>query len=287
MLLSFDLAGAEFWVTSFLCRDEAMLNMARQSPRPSPHPITASRISGVPIDLIVQEHKLLGNMTDPLQIQTLRKEQLPEILHANFLPRTMSLRQMGKKSNHSLNYRVGYRTFALVNELDEREAKRIIELYRGKAYPGLNRWYEEIDNQIRTTRTMENCFGRKIYFQGALNDDLFRAATAVVPQSSVFDVCGEAMEKYMNDDSELFEPAQLLAQIHDSLTFDFRSSDMGAAAAFAIKLGLDYLSPTLCYHGESYVLDVSMKVGPTWGSLREVTLTPDAAVLAKALQKPD
>lgn len=271
MLLSFDLSGADWVTTAFCCRDPAMLEVARS--KQSPHPITGSRITGLTVDQVMAEHKLIGNKIDPIEIADLRRTHLPDIVsQATFLPRTMSIRQMAKKANHGLNFRLGYKSFALRNEMDERDALKVVDLYRKKAYPGLLRWYNELDEQIRKTRTLENCFGRKVYFSGAMNDDTFREATAFIPQSTTFDVCGRAMQLYMRDDSAAFTPAFLLMQVHDSLVFDYRSHDFSIMAEFCRKLALDYMSPTLCYHGENYTLDVSMKAGMTWGSLKEIDL---------------
>lgn len=283
MLLNFDLAGAEWWVTAYLCRDEAMLDLARRNPRPSPHPITGSRMTGLSPELIVKEDKLIGKNNDPIVIASLRND-LPEVKAATILPRTMSIRQAAKKANHGLNYREGYRTFALKNEMDEREAGKIVDLYRKKSYPGLLRWYDSIDEEIRKTRTMTNCFGRKVYFMGQLNDDTFRAATAFKPQSTVGDVTNNALPLLINDESYEFEPAELLAPVHDSILIDYHDHNWSRMARFAAKLTLDYMSPTLDY-GEPFKLDVDAKGGFDWGHLIEFKLTPDIEQLARNLEE--
>ncbi len=272
MLLEFDLGGSDWFVTAFYANEPNMKAVFRSGK--SPHPATGSRITGLSPELIVQEDKLLKETSDPLEIARIRREKLPEVLKARFLPRTMSIRQMSKKSNHGLNFRESFRTFALVNEIDEREAKTIIQLYREVAYPGLPKWYERIDKTIKDTRTLTNCLGRKCYFSGALNDDTFRQATSFVPQSTTFDVTALAMPKMLDDESLDFRPAQLLAQVHDSLLTQYVSNDFNAMARFVIKLGLDYMSPELSY-GEPFTLSVGLKVGLTWGSLKEIELTAD------------
>lgn len=282
MLLSFDLQGADWVNTAYICRDPAMLEVARS--KQSPHPITGSRMTGLSIEEVMAEHKLIGNKIDPLEIDTLRREHLPHILSkARFLPRTMSIRQAAKKANHGLNYREGYKTFALTNEMEEREAKQIVELYRRKAYPGLTAWYIELDEEIRRTRTLSNCFGRKVHFTGALNDDTFRQATAFQPSSTTFDVSAVAMDRYTNDDSLAFRPAFMVAQVHDSLLFDYRSTDFPAMAAFCTTIATDYMRPDLCYHGETYHLDVTLKAGRTWGSLHDLPINSDLSHQLKLL----
>jgi DNA polymerase I-like protein with 3'-5' exonuclease and polymerase domains len=289
MLLEFDLAGADWFVTAFVAREPNMIAVFRAGK--SPHPVTGARLTGLSEDLIKAEDKMLAKLVDSGErmdqdgIARMRREHFPEILAAPWFPRTFSIRQAAKKANHGLNYRLQYKTYSLKNEIPEREAKQVIDLYRKKAYPGLAVsargnlcWYDRIDKQIRDTRTMKNCFGRTVYFSGALDDDTFREATSFVPQSTVFDVTGRAMHLMMEDDSADFAPAEKLAQVHDSLLFQYLSLDFAAMARFAIKFGLDYMSPTLDY-GEPFTLGVGLKVGRNWGGLKEIKLTPDVEAL--------
>jgi len=99
----------------------------------------------------------------------------------------------------------------------------------------------------------------------------------------VFDITAKAMPSILNDGSEDFEPAELLAQVHDSLLTQYRSRDFHAMARFAIKTGLDYMSPVLSYHGEEFTLGVGLKAGLDWGAMSEVRLTRDEGMLAEAL----
>ena len=278
-LLSFDLASAEWHVTAHLSRDPNMIAVSKSGK--SPYPATGRSMCGVSEELIEKESALVKLIRDPERIVELRK-QLPELATAFYLPRTMSIRQAAKKAALGCNYREGYRTFALKNEMDEPEAKRIVDLYRNKAYPGLNDWYKRTDAQVRETRTLTNCLGRVVYFGGAMNDELFRAATAFVPQSTVVDVTDQAMTKMLDDDSADFAPACLLAQVHDSLMTEYLSRDYAAMARYAMKLGLDYMSPTLDY-GEPFKLGVQLKVGFDWKNMTEIALTPDPIALAASL----
>lgn len=282
MLLEFDLAGAEWTVTSYLCRDEKRLEIVRSGR--SPHIATGSLMFGPPEELVAREHKLAKDIADPLELEAFRREHMPELLKFPRLPRTKTVRQAGKGANFQLDYREGYRAYALVNEMPENEAKSHIDLYRRLAYPGLLRWYEAIDREINDTRTLTNCFNRKVYFSGALNDDLYRQATPFKSQSTVFDITARAMPLMLNDGSADFRPAQLLAQVHDSLLTGYRSRDFAAMARFAIKLGLDYMSPVLDY-GEPFTLGVGLKAGLAWGKSKEIKLVRDEGLMARELEQ--
>ena len=283
MLLEFDLAGAEWVVTSYLCQDKKRLDVVRSGK--SPHVVTGAIVFGPPEALVLAEHKALKEVSDPDELLKARQERFPELLKYPFLPRTKTVRQAGKGCNFQLDYREGYRAYAVVNEMAESEAKRQVHAYRHIAYPGLLPWYASIDREVRDTRTLTNCFGRQIYFQGALEDGTFRKATNFKSQSTVFDVTGRAMSLMLDDESADFEPAELLAQVHDSLLTQYLSRDFRAMARYAIKLALDYMSPTLHYNSMDFTLGVGLKVGHNWGRTKEIAPMRDEDRLALSLEQ--
>jgi DNA polymerase I-like protein with 3'-5' exonuclease and polymerase domains len=153
--------------------------------------------------------------------------------------------------------------------MEERDAKQIVNLYRGVAYPGLNRWYDRIDAEVRAKRRLTNCFGRKIYFMGEIGDDTFRQATAAIPQSTIVDITNQTMPKIMEDDSIEFRPCELRVQVHDALFLDYMSWDWSGMATCIHRIATDYMAPELNY-GESFRLKVGVKVGLDWGHLHEI-----------------
>src|SRR3990172_8844115 len=129
----------------------------------------------------------------------------------------MSVRQCGKKSNHGLNYDEGYKKFALINELEERESKVIVEKYH-EIYPGIrNTWHRKIKAQIEKDRTITNCYGRKRRFLDRWGDELFKAAYAFEPQSTVVDMLNEGMCLIYESQELYLHEVELLAQVHDSI----------------------------------------------------------------------
>lgn len=278
MLLELDLAGAEWVVVAYLCKDPAMLDVVKSGK--SPHVVTGARMSGVSEELVLQEEAINGKISDPEVISANRRSL--DLAGATFLPRTMSIRQAAKRANHGLNYAEGYKTFALTNEMEEREAKRIVDLYNKRAYPNIPKWHAALDEQIRKTRTLTNFFQRKVYLMGQISSELYKQGYAFIPQSTVVDSCNQAMVKMTEDDSVDFRPAQLLAQVHDSLLTQYLSRDFNAMARYCIKLGRDYMRPVIDY-GDPFQLKTDLKVGFSWGKLKDVPLTDDPDALAVKL----
>ena len=141
-----------------------------------------------------------------------------------------SERYWGKKGNHAINYDVGYRKFALVNEMEEIEAKRVLETVH-KGYPQIRGGYQiTIQNMLKYNRMVTNLFGRNRLFLGPILPsypdisisactDTFRQAYAHLPQSTCADKINEQGLEFIYYNQQLFKPIELLAQIHDSIVF--------------------------------------------------------------------
>lgn len=128
-----------------------------------------------------------------------------------------SERFYGKKANHSLNYDLGYRKFALVLEIPETDSKWLVERYHS-VYPEVRGVYHQnIRLQLAKDRTITNLMERRRVFTADWGDDMFKEAYAQIPQSTVADIIDERglIEVYYNQDK--YGEAELLMQVHDSI----------------------------------------------------------------------
>lgn len=284
LLLDFDKAGAEWVVTAYLANDPRMIEVCETGK--SPHLMTGQLISGAPEEFVLREHKLVGSNTDPEVISQLRA-QLGLMPPGIFLPRVMSIRQAGKKSNHGLNYRMGYRRFGLENELEEAEAKRIRELYITRAYPNLQLWWHAIEVELKmNNRTLENCFGRRRRFMDSWGPDLFEKATAFKPQSTVGDIVNQGMNDAFEDTSIEHSFAELLANVHDSLAYQYPTNRWIECAAFVCDMAFNKLNPTLCYSQREFTIGTDLKIGKHWGEgMISVKLENNPEVMEQRLQE--
>src|SRR5258708_957056 len=217
-------------------------------------------------DIIVEDHKIIGHLTDADEIWERRTAMgLP----ADLLPRTMRGRKMGKKSNHGLNYDEGYNTFALTNEIEIPESKRIVNLYHS-IYPGIRlHFHEGIKRQLTKDRSLANCFGRKIRFLDAWGDDLFKAAYSAIPQSTVGDNTNQGMcliygDSYLTGREEL--NIDLLAQGHDSLLLQVPFAALEGPFGKVIERVYTHMEPQLEYNGRQFKIATDSKFGLNWGS---------------------
>jgi DNA polymerase I-like protein with 3'-5' exonuclease and polymerase domains len=78
----------------------------------------------------------------------------------------------GKKCNHSLNYDLGYKQFALRFEMGEGEAKQIVERFH-RVYPGIRHYHAWVRAALSANATLTNCYGRTRVFLERWGDELF------------------------------------------------------------------------------------------------------------------
>ena len=278
-LVELDKAGAEWVVVAYLSEDANMLAVVQGTD--SPHTVTGSLISTAPKEFVEQENKLVGNNTDADEIETLRQKL--DIHEDWYLPRSMSIRQAGKKSNHGLNYDMKYKRFSFENEIPETEGRTLVELYH-KSYPGIRRtFHKSIQHRLNEDRTLVNCFGRKRRFMDAWGPTLFDAAYSFIPQSTVFDITRIGMVKFFDDTS--MDTIEVLTQTHDSNLFQIDIKDTQDAAHSIVKIGLDYMNPLCQYNSKEFYIGTTLKVGLDWGSMEECLLSLDVGQTALALDE--
>lgn len=154
---------------------------------------------------------------------TLAGKELPDLdwlceSHPEY-PRIRSLykreRQLAKSFIHGSNYGGGARTMAIAAGVTVAQAERFQKIYFG-AYPGIKRWHERTEAQLRSHHYVQNAFGyRRYYFDRV--DGLLPEALAWIPQSTVANVIDRAWVNIYNNLPEV----QVLLQVHDSLVGQF------------------------------------------------------------------
>lgn len=284
ILIEFDLAGAEWVIVAYISGDKNMIGVVESGK--SPHVVTGALITGASEDLVLLEHKLVGSHTDSRKIEELR--QSLTVPQGIFLPRSMSIRQAGKKSNHGLNYGMKYRRAALEWEIPEGDAAPIVEAYSTVAYPGLRTgFWEPTVAKLRKDRILENCFGRKVKLMGEWGSDLFDQAYSFVPQSTVVDSCLQALCSAYEDQSAEMQDIRLSAQTHDSLMLQHpipSERDGWVRLVMVCARIVALMRPMLTYNNYEFRLGVDIKIGLSWGSMVSVKLDEDIEKSVTALQ---
>lgn len=173
-----------------------------------------------------------------------------------------SQRDLGKKANHSLNYGERYKKFALINEMAEGEAKFICERYH-TIYPEVQLNYQAlVKSMLYRDRTVINLMGRRRVFLGQLDEMLFLAAFAQIPQSTVADIINERGLNLIYYDPE-FEPVELMTQIHDSIVFQLSLDLPWIRHAQIITKLKQSLETPLQFNDRTFVIPADFTIGTT------------------------
>jgi len=172
-----------------------------------------------------------------------------------------SERFWGKKSNHSLNYDIGYKTFALVNEIQENQASWIIDHYH-MGYPEIrNNFHAGVKRQLAKDRTLTNLMGRKTLFLDAWDDSLWKAGYSCIPQGTTGDIINERGLNYIYYNQDVFEPVELLTQTHDSISFQIPLSTSWEVHSTILNLIEGSLETPLEVHGRKFVIPADFVMG--------------------------
>lgn len=280
LFIELDLRQAEWVVVAYDCGDASMINAVKQGL--DVHAYTASQMFSIPIELVALEDKVVGHTNDPEEVQRKRRgiSELDQY-KTGWLPRTMSLRQCGKKSNHGLNYDERHKTFALTNEITEKEAKVVVDFYH-RIYPGIRNGYSRVQSQLATDRTLTNCFGRKCRFLDRWGDDLFKAAYSFNPQSTVGEIVNRGMVSIYNSHDKEFENWEILRQVHDSIHFQSPDGNERQIAAGIIRAS-EHLSPQLRVSGREFTIGIDCKIGYSLDRMIDIPIT-DVDTLASTIR---
>jgi len=173
-----------------------------------------------------------------------------------------SERFWGKKSNHALNYDLGYKSFSFVCEIPESQGKWIVERYH-LAYPGIRQSYHAgVKKQLLVNRTLTNLMGRKTLFLGEWGDKLWKAAYSCIPQGTTGDKINEHGLIYIYYDQANFSDVELLVQVHDSIGLQIPLSTSWLDHAVILqKIKRSLETPLSTSYSREFVIPVDIKMG--------------------------
>lgn len=189
---------------------------------------------------------------------------------------TKDERQLGKRCAHGINYEMSAPTIVdyILKELgakyavSQKEAKKFRELYLG-TYIGIRDLQIFIGEEVKTTRMVENSFGRKHKFLGRPDAKTCREAVAWIPQSTVADLTNRSMLRV--DKHPILGP-EFLLQKHDELVVQVREPGFNGNVAYDKAISdleeLMTVEITAHYSGLKYIVPVEIKTGLNLGELK-------------------
>lgn len=252
LLVNFDLAQAESWIVAYLANEPTMKHVLATG--------DLHRETG---------QKALKSWTDE-QWEALTKDD------------AKVARYTGKRYNHASAYRMGpQRAAEVINKDSDKppfvtvtiaESKTFYEAWHN--YYHIKGWWDEIEFQLNKNRTLTTPYGYVRYFFAQWGNELFKEATAFVPQSTVAEHLNGAIAPEVGIPGGLIEVDRLFVetgaitiinQSHDSFMFEVAPEICIEVCEQVHKL----LLRPLVINGEEFTIPVDAEIGSRWGELVE------------------
>jgi len=292
VFIEWDEVQAEWVVVAYLSGDARMIRIHEQGL--DAHLISGGQISLLPEEYVELEYEYVGGSRDEGEIEARRlnleadysewSRQSLKILHPNsFLPRTFSIRQVGKHSNHGFNYDMTAGRFASEYETSLDDAVIIHDRYFA-GYPAIKQWHERVKEQLAKNRTLENFYGRKRRFLGEWGETLFKSAYDFIPQSTVVDLVNRGLLRLYSARLPWIKPLQIILQGHDSIMAQYPTDNI-RYLALACVAGFEALDEEIEYLGRTFRINTDMKIGYNWRDMVKVEGPIDVNSFVRRLPK--
>lgn len=165
------------------------------------------------------------------------------------------MREFAKVFCHGTNYGGQARTMAAHTGRTVHEVDRAQRLWFG-AHPGIKRWHDRVEAQVRGRRYVENKLGYRWYIFDR-PDAILPEAIAWIPQSTVSVVINKIWDRI---DREIPE-VEILMQVHDSLP-----GQMPTSRVFELLPRIRDSSRIIVPYPDPLVIPVSIKTSTrSWG----------------------
>jgi DNA polymerase-1 len=167
-------------------------------------------------------------------------------------------RQLAKTFIHGSNYGGSARTMAATCGLSIKESERFQQRYFSR-YPGLKKWHQRVEEQLRKERMVTNKFGyRRYYFERT--DSILPEALAWIPQSTV----GIYINRIWILIEEYLPEVQVLLQVHDSLAGQFPTSRASTCKHDILQLAKQVIIP----YDDPLIIPLGIKMSNiSWGDV--------------------
>lgn len=252
LLVNFDLAQAETWIVAYLANETTMKHVLATG---DIHRETAQ--------------KALFKYTDEAW-ETCDKTQIK------------TMRYTGKRYNHASAYRMGpQRAAEVINKDSDKPPYVTVTIGESKEhytnwhdYYHIKGWWDEIEFQLNQNRTLRTPYGYVRYFFAPWGNELFKEATAFVPQSTVAEHLNGAVQDELGIEGGLISIYEkfveagtfsIINQSHDSIMCMMHKDDVLDLCPQVHQL----LLRPLVINGEQFTIPVDCEIGERWGELIE------------------
>ena len=201
-------------------------------------------------------------------------------------------RYLGKRFNHACNYRMGPdRAAQVINKDSDKPPYVMVTISQTRklhakwnAYYSLQGWWSDIERKLQIDRTLTTPYGRRRRFYRELGMELYKEATAFIPQSTIADhmfgkvqtelgVKGGLLGIYNNIIVPSKGEIRITNTSHDSAILEVPKPIINEITARCIQ----EIRRPLVINGETVTIPADAEIGERWGELEKVDLKEMAA----------
>lgn len=258
-LLYFDLKQAEAKVVAYgwnVTKLKQAFERAAKDPNMDIHRMNASAIFKIPYEEIPSYDRLTyGKTTDD-------PDKDGEI----------TLRFLGKKCVHGLNYRMQADRLAVTTGIDIKLAREAFNSYHA-TYPEIQKAWKNTIDELKKNKCLYNYMGRRLYFLEPITDNNMDSVIAFKPQSTIGDYVSSIIADVEDDPEFPKDKARCILNIHDALIFLYKLD----VEELMMKLIWKWANKPLNINGEDVVIGMDFKKAypdeqgiRRWSTMKEV-----------------
>lgn len=231
-----DLMGAEARIVAYLSADDVLIKYLDKI-----HYYTAKLIWGDEEDEIKRDRKELENQGKDTQTKYYK----------------------AKRIRHAGNYKG---TWVMLTEqlgCTAAEAKELLHRFNS-ASPNLANWHKQVEETVKTTRTITTILERKRIFFGRYGESLIREAIAYEPQETVAHILNLGLIKFYNEVCKTHKDVEVLLNVHDSILIQHPPE----LKEFVYEKLHECLRVDLTIKGRTFFIPIEIKSGINWKELK-------------------
>ena len=240
-LLYFDLKQAEAKVVAYgwnVTKLKEAFDLCAKDPNMDVHRMNASNIFKVPYDEVPSyDRHTYGKTTDDPKRDG-----------------ETTLRYLGKRCVHGLNYRMQAPRLAVTTGIDINLAKEAFASYHA-TYPEIQYAWKRTIDEIKSNKCLYNYMGRRMYFLEPITENNMDSIIAFKPQSTIGDYVSSIIADVEEDPEFPKDAARCLLNIHDALIFLYRLD----VEDVMMKLIWKYANKPININGEQVVIGMDFK----------------------------
>lgn len=244
-LVACDLSQAETWIVAWLSNEQNMKHFLLNS---DIHTETACALFNKPFAEIITEERYIG-----------------------------------KQNNHANSYGMGAeRQAQVINKKSDQPPYVTVSIAQCKVYqkewhnlyPNIRQWHEEVKLQLSQNMTLVTPYGRRRAFFAQWGKELWKAAYAHIPQSTVRDHFSGAIQPELGIAGGMLEVKRQVCRKDVLLINDAHDSCMlEVPKECALEIGLkvkSILRRPLMINGEEVTIPVDLEIGERWGEMEKI-----------------